>query len=209
MMPLAKEVSAFQIYYDDECFDLLNDDQAGKLIKALLEFGRTGAEIQTTDISVLMAFKLMRAKIVRDAKNYSKTRHGNRAKGKTETASISASVPVTETATVPVPVTVSGTVSVPETVPVTVSVKEREINKEKETERENIPSVPLVSSPNSYHLSNTPSEDEQMILDAIERQGISINDRVHGWVIGELAFKTRDEVMNELFNSLEKLTQEK
>lgn len=204
-MPLAREVPCMQIYYDDECFDLLNDDQAGKLIKALLEYGRTGAEIQTTDISVLMAFKMMTAKIIRDANTYLTKRHGR--KGKTEAASVSASVPVTETATVPV--TVSGTVSVPETVPVTVSVKEREINKEKETERENIPSVPLVSSPNSYHLSNTPTADEQMILDAIERQGISINDRVHGWVIGELAFKTRDEVMNELFNSPEKLTQEK
>ena len=53
-----------------EQWDMLTDEQAGVLIKALLRYSKTGEKLETEDMVVKMAFSFLIAQIDRDGEKY-------------------------------------------------------------------------------------------------------------------------------------------
>lgn len=59
------------LYFDMiEQWDMLTDEQAGALIKALLRYGKTGEQFQTDDGMLKMAFSFIAAQIDRDCEKW-------------------------------------------------------------------------------------------------------------------------------------------
>lgn len=56
-----------------EQWDMLTDEQAGVLIKALLRYSKTGEKLETADGMLRMAFSFMTAQIDRDGAKWEKT----------------------------------------------------------------------------------------------------------------------------------------
>lgn len=70
---------SIMLYLDAiEQWDMLSDVQAGQLIKALLRYGRTGEQIETSDGALKMAFSFMTAQIDRDNAKWEQTREKRR-----------------------------------------------------------------------------------------------------------------------------------
>ena len=68
------EKKSIMLYLDTiDQWDMLTDEQAGKLIKALLRFGNTGEQFETTDGMLRMAFGFIAAQIERDNEKWEKT----------------------------------------------------------------------------------------------------------------------------------------
>lgn len=53
-------------------WDMLSDDQAGKLIKSLLTYAKTGEQPQSDDKLLLMAFSFFASQVERDGQKYAK-----------------------------------------------------------------------------------------------------------------------------------------
>lgn len=71
------------LYLDSEQqWEMLSNEQAGILIKALLRYSKTGERIQTDDGMVLMAFSFIAAQIDRDGEKWQKTCERRREAGK-------------------------------------------------------------------------------------------------------------------------------
>jgi len=67
-----KEKNSFVFYYDyRQHLALLSDEERGRLIMALLDYGESG-QVPELNGAVLMAFSFMRAQIDRDAEKYAK-----------------------------------------------------------------------------------------------------------------------------------------
>ena len=65
---------SFILYVDNrQQFEMISDEQAGKLIKALLVYADTGEKIQTEDGMLQMAFSFLSGVMDRDAKKYNET----------------------------------------------------------------------------------------------------------------------------------------
>ena len=65
---------SFILYVDNrQQFEMISDEQAGKLIKALLVYADTGEKIQTEDGMLQMAFSFLSSVMDRDAKKYDET----------------------------------------------------------------------------------------------------------------------------------------
>ena len=60
-----------------EQWDMLTNEQAGMLIKALLQYGQNGERIQTDDGMLALAFSFMTAQIDRDSEKWEKKRERN------------------------------------------------------------------------------------------------------------------------------------
>lgn len=74
---------SFVLYHDSrEQIEMLSDEQAGKLIKALMRFSETGEELDCADPMVKMTFSFMSAQIRRDAEKYEATCQKRSANGK-------------------------------------------------------------------------------------------------------------------------------
>lgn len=61
-----------------EQWNMLSDDQAGVLIKALLRYSKTGDRLETSDGALAMAFSFMAAQIDRDSDKYNQKCEKNR-----------------------------------------------------------------------------------------------------------------------------------
>ncbi|MDE7122603.1 MAG: hypothetical protein K2O42_10650 [Oscillospiraceae bacterium] len=73
------EKKSFMLYFDNESqFDILTDEQAEKLIKALLRFAKSGEMPDFTDGMLKMAFSFISAQIQRDALKYEERCETNR-----------------------------------------------------------------------------------------------------------------------------------
>ena len=67
------EKKSIMLYLDAvEQWDMLSDEQAGKLIKALLRYGKNGERLETNDGMLSMAFSFMAAQLDRDGDKYEK-----------------------------------------------------------------------------------------------------------------------------------------
>lgn len=65
---------SFIMYVDNrQQFEMISDEQAGKLIKALLSYADTGEKMQTEDGMLQMAFSFLSGVMDRDAKKYNET----------------------------------------------------------------------------------------------------------------------------------------
>lgn len=68
------ERKSFMLYLDAiEQWDMLTDEQAGVLIKALLRYSKTGERLETSDGMLKMAFSFITAQIDRDGEKWEKT----------------------------------------------------------------------------------------------------------------------------------------
>ena len=68
------ERKSIMLYLDAlEQWDMLTDEQAGVLIKALLRYSKTGEQLESTDGMVKMAFSFMSAQIDRDGAKWERT----------------------------------------------------------------------------------------------------------------------------------------
>ena len=68
------ERKSIMLYLDAlEQWDMLTDEQAGVLIKALLRYSKTGEQLKSTDGMVKMAFSFMSAQIDRDGAKWERT----------------------------------------------------------------------------------------------------------------------------------------
>nr|WP_316625013.1 DUF6291 domain-containing protein [uncultured Ruminococcus sp.] len=80
---MKKPKGFFTYFHLSEMLELLTDDQAGRLYKALLRYGDTG---ELTDFSddqpLMMAFIMMRKEIDINVEKYNKTCERNRENGK-------------------------------------------------------------------------------------------------------------------------------
>ena len=73
------EKKSFMLYLDwKQRFQLLSNEQAGILIKALLHYAETGEKLQADDGMLVMAFSFMIAQMDRDFEKYSKKWEKNR-----------------------------------------------------------------------------------------------------------------------------------
>lgn len=74
--------NSFLIYLDyQEQFDLLTDEQAGKLIKAIIKYEKT-AETSELDGVTKMAFSFIKTQLDRDREKYNKKCEKNRENAK-------------------------------------------------------------------------------------------------------------------------------
>ena len=74
------ERKSMMLYYDAiSQWDMMTDEQAGALIKALLRYGKTGERLETDDGMVAMAFSFMAAQIDRDGEKWDRTCEKRRA----------------------------------------------------------------------------------------------------------------------------------
>lgn len=74
--------SSFLIYLDyQEQFDLLTDEEAGRLIKAIIKYEKTG-EIPKLDGMLKMAFSFIKTQLDRDREKYKKKCEKNKENGK-------------------------------------------------------------------------------------------------------------------------------
>ena len=65
---------SFMLYIDTyEQWDMLTDEQAGTLIKALFEYVRTGEKPEISDSMIRLAFRFISAQIDRDNEKYQET----------------------------------------------------------------------------------------------------------------------------------------
>ena len=76
------EKKSMMLYFDTaEQWNMLTNEQAGELIKALLQYGKTGERINTDDGMISMAFSFMAAQIDRDGDKWEKRCERNAANG--------------------------------------------------------------------------------------------------------------------------------
>ena len=74
--------SSFLIYLDyQEQFDLLTDEEAGRLIKAIIKYEKTG-EIPKLDGMLKMAFSFIKTQLDRDREKYNKKCEKNKENGR-------------------------------------------------------------------------------------------------------------------------------
>lgn len=74
--------NSFLIYLDyQEQFELLTDEQAGQLIKAIIKYEKTG-EITELDGMTKMAFSFIKTQLDRDREKYNKRCEKNRENAK-------------------------------------------------------------------------------------------------------------------------------
>lgn len=74
--------SSFLIYLDyQEQFDLLTDEEAGRLIKAIIKYEKTG-EIPRLDGMLKMAFSFIKTQLDRDREKYNQKCEKNRENAK-------------------------------------------------------------------------------------------------------------------------------
>ena len=74
------EKKSFMIYLDNEKqVNMLTDEQAGKLFKALFEFAKDGTETDFNDGMIAMAFSFMTDSITRDTAKYNAKCEKNKA----------------------------------------------------------------------------------------------------------------------------------
>ena len=73
------EKKSFMLYFDNEQqFNMLTDEQAGKLIKSLFRFAKNGEIPEFTDGMIKMAFSFITSQIQRDLKKYDEKCERNR-----------------------------------------------------------------------------------------------------------------------------------
>lgn len=66
--------NSFVLYLNAlEQWEMLSDEQAGKLVKALFKYADTGEKLQTEDGMLRMAFSFITAQMDRDSEKYAKT----------------------------------------------------------------------------------------------------------------------------------------
>lgn len=74
--------ASFLMYLDyQEQFDLLTDEQAGQLIKAIIKYEKTG-KIPELDGMLKMAFSFIKTQLDRDREKYNKKCEKNKENGK-------------------------------------------------------------------------------------------------------------------------------
>ena len=77
------EKQSFLIYLDyKEQFELLSDEQLGKLIRYLMSYEETGEVPQISDGVVNMAFYFIKSQLDRDREKYNKKCEQNKENGK-------------------------------------------------------------------------------------------------------------------------------
>lgn len=78
---MANEKKSFMLYYDyREQLALLTDEERGRLLMAILDYGETGAEPEL-DGATRMAFSFIRAQMDRDAEKWEQTRQARARAG--------------------------------------------------------------------------------------------------------------------------------
>ena len=74
--------NSFLIYLDyQEQFELLTDEQAGQLIKAIIKYEKTG-EITKLEGMIKMAFSFIKTQLDRDREKYNKKCEKNKENGR-------------------------------------------------------------------------------------------------------------------------------
>ena len=170
-----------------EQWNMLTDEQAGMLIKALLQYGRYGKRMQTDDGMLALAFSFMSAQIDRDSEKWEKKRERNAANYKRrknsqrdsddsvqfspiQHNSDSDTVTVTDTVTD----TVTGTDTVTDTVIEKENKKEKSADKPRRAQKQFVP--PTVEEVQAYCRERENSIDPQRFVDFYT---------ANGWVQGK------------------------